>query len=52
MRTVRELGFPGLVTVFSMLTGMSICHEWEKIMAVACSLAVTFHRAFDMCANP
>lgn len=52
MRTVRELGFPGLVTGVLDVDGNVDMPRMEKIMAAAGPLAVTFHRAFDMCANP
>jgi copper homeostasis protein len=49
--TVRELGFPGVVIgVLDGWSGRYRAHA--KIMAAAGSLAVTFHRAFDMCADP
>lgn len=49
---VKELGFPGLVTGVLDADGNIDMPRMEKIMAVAGSLKVTFHRAFDMCANP
>ena len=52
VRTVRELGFPGLVTGVLDVGGNVDMPRMEKIMAAAGPLAVTFHRAFDMCANP
>ncbi|HCR8717126.1 TPA: copper homeostasis protein CutC, partial [Shigella flexneri] len=52
VRTVRELGFPGLVTGVLDVDGNVDMPRMEKIMAAAGPLAVTFHRAFDMCANP
>lgn len=52
IRLVRELGFPGLVTGVLTLDGDVDMSRMEKIMAAAGPLAVTFHRAFDMCANP
>lgn len=52
IRTVRELGFPGLVTGVLDVDGNVDMRRMEKIMAAAGPLAVTFHRAFDMCANP
>ena len=50
--TVRELGFPGLVTGVLDADGRVDTARMRKIMAAAGPLAVTFHRAFDMCANP
>lgn len=48
VRTVRELGFPGLVTGVLDVDGNVDMSRMEKIMAAAGPLAVTFHRAFDM----
>lgn len=52
VRTVRELGFPGLVTGVLDVDGNVDMPRMEEIMAAAGPLTVTFHRAFDMCANP
>lgn len=52
VRTVRELGFPGLVTGVLDEDGNVDIPRMAQIMAAAGPLAVTFHRAFDMCANP
>lgn len=52
VRTVRELGFPGLVVGILDVDGNVDMPRMEKIMAAAGPLSVTFHRAFDMCANP
>ncbi|MDA8481094.1 copper homeostasis protein CutC [Citrobacter sp. Awk 4] len=52
VRAVRELGFPGLVIGILDVDGNVDMPRMEKIMAAAAPLAVTFHRAFDMCANP
>ena len=49
---VRELGFPGLVIGILDADGQIDTTRMEKIMAAAGTLAVTFHRAFDMCADP
>lgn len=49
---VRELGFSGLVTGILDADGDVDMPRMEKIMIAAGSLQVTFHRAFDMCANP
>ncbi|QBX80265.1 copper homeostasis protein CutC [Citrobacter tructae] len=49
---VRELGFSGLVTGLLDVDGNVDISRMEKIMAAAGPLRVTFHRAFDMCANP
>ncbi|MBA7934558.1 copper homeostasis protein CutC [Klebsiella sp. RHBSTW-00215] len=49
---VRELGFPGLVVGILDADGQIDTTRMEKIMAAAGTLAVTFHRAFDMCADP
>lgn len=48
----RELGFPGLVTgVLDEAGGVDML-RMEKIVAAAQGMAVTFHRAFDMCRDP
>lgn len=52
VRTVRELGFPGLVTGILDPDGHVDMPRMRQIMDAAGPLAVTFHRAFDMCANP
>lgn len=52
VRLVRELGFPGLVTGILDVDGNVDMMRMRQIMAAAGPLAVTFHRAFDMCANP
>lgn len=49
---VKELGFPGLVIGILDADGRVDRARMKKIMAAAGTLAVTFHRAFDMCANP
>lgn len=49
---VKELGFSGLVTGVLDADGHVDMRRMEKIMAAAGTLNVTFHRAFDMCANP
>ncbi|CAI8829084.1 copper homeostasis protein CutC [Kosakonia quasisacchari] len=49
---LRELGFPGLVTgVLTEEGGVDVV-RMREIMQAAQGMAVTFHRAFDMCANP
>lgn len=52
VRTVRELGYPGLVIGILNPEGEVDIPRMRQIMVAAGSLAVTFHRAFDMCANP
>lgn len=49
---VRSLGYPGLVIGVLNPEGQVDMPRMRKIMAAAGPLAVTFHRAFDMCANP
>lgn len=49
---VKDLGFPGLVIGILDADGRVDRARMKKIMAAAGTLAVTFHRAFDMCANP
>ncbi|WP_039056649.1 copper homeostasis protein CutC [Enterobacter sp. Bisph1] len=49
---LRELGFPGLVTGVLTEDGEVDRARMKEIMQVAQGMAVTFHRAFDMCAHP
>ena len=49
---VRSLGYPGLVIGVLNADGNVDIPRMRQVMAVAGPLAVTFHRAFDMCANP
>lgn len=49
---IRDAGFPGLVTGVLTEDGDVDMPRMQKIMAAAQGMAVTFHRAFDMCANP
>ena len=49
---VKDLGFPGMVIGVLDADGRVDRARMKKIMAAAGTLAVTFHRAFDMCANP
>lgn len=49
---VRELGFPGLVTGLLDEDGHVDMPRMRQIMQAAGGLAVTFHRAFDMCVDP
>lgn len=52
IRTIRDLGFPGLVTGVLNADGKVDMPRMRQIMAAAGPLAVTFHRAFDMCEDP
>ncbi|HEY3983721.1 copper homeostasis protein CutC [Cedecea sp.] len=49
---VRELGFPGLVIGMLDEDGNIDLPRMEKVMQAAEGMAVTFHRAFDMCHHP
>ncbi|WP_336286509.1 copper homeostasis protein CutC [Cronobacter dublinensis] len=49
---IRELGFAGLVTGVLNEDGEVDITRMRKIMRAADGMAVTFHRAFDMCASP
>lgn len=49
---VKEMGFPGLVIGVLTKDGDIDMPRMRQVMTVACGMAVTFHRAFDMCANP
>ncbi|WP_105665399.1 copper homeostasis protein CutC [Cronobacter dublinensis] len=49
---IRELGFAGLVTGVLNEDGEVDIARMRKIMRATDGMAVTFHRAFDMCASP
>ncbi|WP_136499746.1 copper homeostasis protein CutC [Edwardsiella piscicida] len=49
---VRDLGFPGVVIGLLDEEGHIDLRRMRELMALAGPMAVTFHRAFDMCANP
>ena len=49
---IRDLGFPGLVIGLLNEDGEVDIPRMQKIMQAAKGMAVTYHRAFDMCANP
>ncbi|WLI76076.1 copper homeostasis protein CutC [Kosakonia sp. H02] len=49
---MRELGFPGLVTGVLDEDGNVDSARMGEIMRAAEGMSVTFHRAFDMCADP
>lgn len=49
---IRDMGFPGVVTGILSPEGLLDKTRMVKIMAVAKGMAVTFHRAFDLCSNP
>ncbi|EOC1301100.1 copper homeostasis protein CutC [Cronobacter dublinensis] len=49
---IRELGFAVLVTGVLNEDGEVDIARMRKIMRAADGMAVTFHRAFDMCASP
>lgn len=52
IQAIRELGFPGLVTGVLDEEGNVDVPRMQQIMYAAHGMKVTFHRAFDMCANP
>lgn len=52
IHALKALGFPGFVTGVLTLDGDVDVPRMQQIMAAADGLAVTFHRAFDMCARP
>ena len=52
VRQVRSLGYPGVVIGILNPEGQVDVPRMRQIMVAAGPLAVTFHRAFDMCANP
>ncbi|MBU3894770.1 copper homeostasis protein CutC [Serratia sp. JUb9] len=49
---VRELGFPGVVIGMLDEEGHIDLPRMREVMALCGDMAVTFHRAFDMCQNP
>ncbi|WP_426448777.1 copper homeostasis protein CutC [Siccibacter colletis] len=49
---IRDLGFPGLVIGMLNEDGGVDRQKMQAVMRAAPGMAVTFHRAFDMCANP
>ncbi|MFB0710496.1 cytoplasmic copper homeostasis protein [Buttiauxella noackiae ATCC 51607] len=49
---VRELGYPGLVIGMLDGEGHVDMPRMKRVMEQAQGMAVTFHRAFDMCHNP
>jgi copper homeostasis protein len=52
VQLVRELGFPGFVIGILNADGHVDMPRMREIMTAAGPLAVTFHRAFDMCVDP
>jgi copper homeostasis protein len=52
VRQIRSLGYPGFVIGVLNPEGQVDIPRMRQIMVAAGPLAVTFHRAFDMCANP
>jgi len=49
---IRDMGFPGVVTGILCPEGLLDKTRMQKVMTVAKGMAVTFHRAFDLCSNP
>ncbi|MFJ5437943.1 copper homeostasis protein CutC [Pectobacterium brasiliense] len=49
---IREMGFPGVVVGALSEEGHIDLPKMREIMVAAQGMAVTFHRAFDMCLNP
>ncbi|WP_380177590.1 copper homeostasis protein CutC [Kalamiella sp. sgz302252] len=49
---IRELGFPGLVVGILDVDGHIDIPRMQQIMALCDGMAVTFHRAFDLCHSP
>lgn len=49
---VRELGYPGLVIGMLDAGGHIDLPRMKQVMDASSGMAVTFHRAFDMCHNP
>ncbi|AIN19148.1 MULTISPECIES: copper homeostasis protein CutC [Yersinia] len=49
---IRDMGFAGVVVGILDVDGHIDLPRMREIMSISGSLAVTFHRAFDMCQNP
>ena len=49
---IRELGFPGVVVGMLDVDGHINMVRMQQIMALCEGMAVTFHRAFDLCHSP
>ncbi|PWW07694.1 copper homeostasis protein CutC [Mangrovibacter plantisponsor] len=49
---MRDTGFPGIVTGVLGEDGEVDLPRMSRVMAAAGSMAVTFHRAFDVCRSP
>ncbi|MGV7092933.1 copper homeostasis protein CutC [Siccibacter turicensis] len=49
---LRDLGFPGLVIGMLNEEGGVDRDKMQQVMRAAPGMAITFHRAFDMCTNP
>ncbi|CRL59773.1 MULTISPECIES: copper homeostasis protein CutC [Proteus] len=49
---IRDMGFPGAVVGLLNEEGHIDLPKMEILMELAGPLAITFHRAFDMCINP
>lgn len=49
---IRDLGFPGIVIGILTEDGHIDIERMSQVLEKAKGLSITFHRAFDMCANP
>ncbi|MEY8709562.1 copper homeostasis protein CutC [Mangrovibacter phragmitis] len=49
---MRDAGFPGIVTGVLTEDGQVDLQRMSRVMSAAGSMAVTFHRAFDVCRSP
>ncbi|AKL44293.1 TPA: copper homeostasis protein CutC [Serratia marcescens] len=52
LRQIREMGFPGVVVGMLDEEGHIDLPRMREVMKLCEGMAVTFHRAFDMCQNP
>lgn len=52
MATIRDLGFPGAVVGILDTEGHIDLPRMRELLREAGSMAITFHRAFDMCVSP
>ncbi|QBH96535.1 copper homeostasis protein CutC [Limnobaculum zhutongyuii] len=49
---IRDLGFPGIVIGILTEDGHIDVERMQQILRQTAGMSITFHRAFDMCANP
>lgn len=52
LKQIRDMGFPGVVIGLLDVEGSVDLTRMRRVMSHAGNMAITFHRAFDMCRNP